>query len=672
MSEPRVTVQAADAAAARELASQKLQASPEHIELAEAGDGAWNAVVRGADARIQVGLSQDEMQAKIASYTPPVGDGRALCAESVTQALEAARVEAAPDAEAISQVLKRAASGKDPTGMIVAQGTAVVAGTNGTIEPLGDLHAPVLPGNVFARIAPAQQPQPGRTVTGKEVVPQETDEVTDVTPALQGECAITEDKEGIYAKTYGLASVQANRVSVEPLIAVGADRMEVRATLYPQAFDGTEIGLAEIRRMLEAEGIQAEPSIESLDPILSEIRESGKPELYVVLCAGVPPEAGEDGRLELLVETAQSVGAERNDGSVDFRERSTFHNVAADTLLARLIPPTGGTPGRDVFGSEVPAKAGEAAAADAGDNVEVSADGSDFRAKTDGIVRFAANALSVTDVLEISGDVDMSTGNIRMDKGSVSVKGTVRNGFSVACSGNLVVGESIESATVEAGGDVEVKRGILMQEGGVIKAKGNVSAHFAQNARIEAGGDVVIDNDITNCEITAGQKVIAQSGKGRIQGGAVRSGFGIEVNEIGSELGAETVVEVGLETEAEEELARERKDLERAVRKISAALGDGEPREVLLRAPAAKRKAIAALLKSRIGAQERLKEIESSLVEEQARKREQAKGRIKAKRVIHPGVAVMIAGCQMKVKRSITASQLYFEASENAIAAAPY
>ena len=133
------------------------------------------------------------------------------------------------------------------------------------------------------------------------------------------------------------------------------------------------------------------------------------------------------------------------------------------------------------------------------------------------------------------------------------------------------------------------------------------------NAQIEAGGDVDIANDITNCDVHADGKLIASRGKGHILGGEIITGKGMEVNEIGSELGVQTTVSVRIEHAEDEGLRQQRVKVKQAIRKIDEAMGSDSPNEILLRTKPEKRAAVAEILKHRITLVKRRKAISEQL-----------------------------------------------------------
>ncbi len=392
-------------------------------------------------------------------------------------------------------------------------------------------------------------------------------------------------------------------------VEISPDRMEARIIGYlPAAGSGAPLDTERLKNQIAAAGVAVEADEEALSQFLGRLDEA-EDEVDVVIASGIPPVHGSDGRLEFSVDTDQSVGTVRENGSIDYHERSTVRTVAEGDLLGRMIPPETGTPGQDVAGRALPARDGRPVVLTPGENVTVSDDGLEFRAGIDGMIKFARNVLTVTQVVEIPGDVDFGTGNIHMDEGSTLIKGTVRSGFAVSSAHNVVVGESVEDAEIQAGGDVMVQQGILMTDKGFIKAEGSVYARFAQNARIEAGGDVVIDNNISNCDITAGGRVLATKGKGQIQGGIIRCNGGVEANKIGSKSNVKTLIEVGLVKRHHEE--------------------------------------------------------------EEDRSEERPGASIKIHKTIHPGTHVTIDGCHLAVEHKIRDSRLRFDHKSNSIKWAP-
>ena len=79
----------------------------------------------------------------------------------------------------------------------------------------------------------------------------------------------------------------------------------------------------------------------------------------------------------------------------------------------------------------------------------------------------------------------------------------------------------------------------------LIKAGGNIIAQFVENAKIEAQG-YVETGSILHSNVSAGTEIRVGGKKGFITGGYVCATNLIEVKTLGAELGANTIVEIGI------------------------------------------------------------------------------------------------------------------------------
>jgi uncharacterized protein (DUF342 family) len=95
---------------------------------------------------------------------------------------------------------------------------------------------------------------------------------------------------------------------------------------------------------------------------------------------------------------------------------------------------------------------------------------------------------------------------------------------------------------------------------GWLKASGNVISQFLENAKVEAGGYVSTDS-ILHSEVVAGSEITVTSKKGFIIGGRVCAGNMISVKTLGSDMGSDTVVEVGVDPTIKMRIQRLQKKL---------------------------------------------------------------------------------------------------------------
>jgi uncharacterized protein (DUF342 family) len=597
-------------------------------------------VSKGHDAQFRFAMSEDGMKLGVSRYFPPQGGEGPSVALLKRQVAEAG-VTLPVDEDAARQIIDAIQRDEEIRRIVLVRGISVQEPCNATLMALGNLEYPVFPGDRFARKHPPVSARVGETIDRRTIPPKDAFEPQDITVTLGDNVEFDPLTHAYVSTVWGMARLRDGIISVDPVAHIDDDAITVTATIHHQDFRGQDMTVAKIEKELRDLGTVIEIDQDGLDTLIRRARKQNLPLPDQVVVAGRYPVPGHDGWLEYLVSTREHTGTEDESGRLNFRDRGAYPMVNPGQTVARLHPPTQGQGGIDIYGKTIPANAGKELVVHPGENIVVQEDKITFIAKAKGIMSMDHGVLSVTECLLISGNVDMSTGNITVEHGSIKILGSIQAGFSVSAPQNVVVGGSVESATVRAGGGVEVSGGILMPDGGSVRAEGNVSAAYATNARIHAGGDVIIANDITNCEISAGGRLIGTRGKGHIQGGTIVTARGIEVNELGSELGVQTSVAVRIEHEEDESLRHERKKIKQAIRKIDDALGTDPIEVILTRTKPDKRAAVAEVLKHRLTLIKRRKTITEQLNQlNLARQEELAGVKIKVNRLLHPGAVL--------------------------------
>jgi len=151
--------------------------------------------------------------------------------------------------------------------------------------------------------------------------------------------------------------------------------------------------------------------------------------------------------------------------------------------------------------------------------------------------------------------VSMESGNIRFE-GSVKIKGDVASGMTVSATGDIEVGGVAELATLDAGGSVLVRGGIIGALGRkdgkssgapITRAAVSVEAGYAQNAHIEAGDCIVIEDAAIQCElIAANHIVVGRKKRGCLIGGRHQATLSLTAKEVGSPQRLATQIELGI------------------------------------------------------------------------------------------------------------------------------
>lgn len=344
-----------------------------------------------------------------------------------------------------------------------------------------------------------------------------------------------------------------------------------------------------------------------------------------IIAVGKPPRNGFDGYISLVFDPKEEGRrpAEREDGSVDYRELIKLANVKTGQLIAERITPQPGVPGKAVTGEEIPARDGKEAHFKIGKNVVVNPEKTAMYAAIDGLVtQTDKEKLNVFPVYEVNGDVDYNTGNIDF-VGTVVIRGNILTGFRVKAAGDIRVTGGIEGADVESDGSIEIAGGVIGSNKGHVRAGRNIKCSFIQEGNVYAGEDVTVMQSIMHSNVRAGRNVLCTGAKGLIVGGIVQAGERVTARMIGNTMSTATAIEVGVRPELRQELndlrsslrhlneSQEKTDKALAMLDQMAAIGQLSPDKLALRSKlsATKRQTIEELS----AVKERILEIERTL-----------------------------------------------------------
>ncbi len=266
----------------------------------------------------------------------------------------------------------------------------------------------------------------------------------------------------------------------------------------------------------------------------------------IVVAKGTQPNHGEDGRVDWQIDLSILEGAKlvERGGRVDWKEQHYVLQVKEDQLLARMIDPTEGKPGVNIYGEEIPANPGKEVKFPAGKGIRISEDGKELYAELTGVVCKEGDKYSITDTYNVPGDVSFKSGNIDCEE-TVIISGGVLSDFKVHSGHDIHVNGLVEGAELEASANIYINAGIQGNDKAYIKVGGDITVKFINNATIEAQGNIIVDGAITNSKIRSLGKVTVTGNKAVIAGGHVAAEKEISAAVVGSEIGVKTVVEIG-------------------------------------------------------------------------------------------------------------------------------
>lgn len=480
-------------------------------------------------------------------------------------------------------------------------------------------------------------------------------------PPLAGEecgCVFNLESRGLVSNVWGRLVCEEDGLRIQPAWQVGQGGTTLSVEVELEDCLGCAVTMGRLLRAMPPglEGVTIDR--ESLLRAFARAEETGGP-VRAVVARGRTPRQGRDARLEMRFTEMKLNGALREDGTMDFRERGGLNFVNRGDVLAVLYPCEPGQPGCTIFGDELPSPEPRDVDVSCGEGVSsaLREDGTvRYCATRDGVAYFANNGFVVRELLEVPGDVDMKTGNIRSKGGTVVVGGSVLEGFAVEAPGDIVVGDIVEDAVLHAGGSISVAGGVAMCGGKAIRAGEDLAAKFCQNAVVETGGNVVVQSLLSHCEVCAGGMVTVVGAGGVVSGGRVVCGKGLEVDYLGNEARSRTVVELRFMGSLEDALLEQRNELVAELERLEKAIGGGDALEILQGAPDEDRRVVAELLKIRAHLHAGIRAVDDKIVQGRNDADEHLAGaRVKVRRKAYAGVEVVVGNKKFKVTEDMNA-----------------
>jgi len=436
-------------------------------------------------------------------------------------------------------------------------------------------------GEILAVVVPAVVGKDGKNVLGERITPEEVlesrlvagshvrvEKGTKYIMDTNGVVTVLKDDKGtnyIEGKTY-----RHGRCTVK----ISDDEMVAFLTVTPPVGGAKQVSFDDVISLCREKGItygiKEDVIRETVVKVVSERIAIND----VVIAEGEEPVHGVDADLEFKVRLASgSSFTMLQNGKVDFKKHDSITHVAKDQLIAVVHrAKEGEKAGHSVMGDVIAARRGEDIELEVGSNVQVQDDGDtvSYISKIGGQLVMEGNRISVEPILTIQGDVGPKTGNVNFN-GIVAVQGSVADGFNVLAGRDITVTGNVGCSVLQAGGNIVVQNGIIGKNRGLVYAKGDVTAKFAENSEIHAGGTIDIKRAALNCKLIAGRRILSLKEKGQIVGGELKAREGVEVKILGNESEHKMEIYVGSDFVIEMKLRAVRRKLvkyQKALKKL--------------------------------------------------------------------------------------------------------
>lgn len=454
--------------------------------------------------------------------------------------------------------------------------------------------------------------------------------------------------------------VLAQRVDAELELVVSDDKMACEARITT-AYGGDSITAVRFKQALQSSGVcMGIDTAVASDLMKQAYRAKPGSTHHAIIARGGAAVDGKNGSwvsdISTLRPSIENQKA-RQDGSVDLLDFGAIPSVEAGTSLMHLEPPTPGSPGFTVTGQTLPTVPGRPAKFVAAEGVELAADQLHILAARAGMPVEIPGGIRVDNVYQIK-QVNLETGHVEFD-GSVIVHGDVCEMMKVVATGDVIVGGSVQSARIEAGGDLTVRNGVIGHQRTdedelfnsedltcELLANGRMQLGYAQYARLKSGRGIYVDKQLLHCLITtATELVIGKEGarNSNLIGGIARVRERVVCGNYGTDAFVPTQIELRPDTQDIDQQAQQLAEAsalkQRQLDEIKAVL----PQLSALPKTAENRKNYNAALKKSLEVGNAAVELDQQLKELQEQKKTLlANAWLVARGTIYPGVTVVI------------------------------
>jgi uncharacterized protein len=455
--------------------------------------------------------------------------------------------------------------------------------------------------------------------------------------------------------------ILSNDVDGSIAARISPDKLSATFLLKPARGLGRPPSTADVRDLLIKNKIRFGIQVDAIREGLEACSQGRSAE--VTIAVGQAPVPGSPGEIEYFFNrdfqgpTTLTPGP---DGKINYRDIKWVPNVAKDQLLARVKPTLPGVDGKDVFGDPIRALQPPTVYLVAGPNVRAEKDGTEFLAEINGRVQLHGSLLAVLNVYVVNSDVDYRSGNVRFE-GNVLVTGAVRKGFEVEATGDVVVLQNAEPCRIKAGRDIFIHGGVLGGGKGEyrIEAGRDITAGYAENAWLEAQGDICIEDFALQSFLYSGGRILLNKKRGSLIGGEAVAANGLEARSLGSHTGVRTLVAAGVDFVVKrnlQQLTNHHLDLQEAALKVDRMLKsllELSGREVL---PPSKVENLRIIAEKRTHMAKTLHAVQTRIAELKAALENEGQVFIRVSGTAFPEVTLAIRGKHLQVKETFNRS----------------
>jgi len=312
---------------------------------------------------------------------------------------------------------------------------------------------------------------------------------------------------------------------------VSDNKMEISLIMESGRGAGTRLSISRLKRTLEEVQLPSDRYSDALlREAISEARLSSAPVEFTV-SRGVEPVAPHSYKF---------------DWKVDFGHSNTALVKRGDLLLETTLLEDGAK-GSDVFGNTIDIDKATVLKLPQTDNtirVTKKEKKLSFTAGVAGELIKNSEKLQILSSRVVDTDVNNETGDI-LFAGDLVVNGEIGAHRSVKAGGCLTLNGDAGVSLVYTKESLLMNGGIRGENRGTVWAKNTMALHFAETARLFAGGNIYVDEYCFRCVVKTNGELIVTGEPGSFIGGNAHAARGIHVRNLGDYKTVRTIISFG-------------------------------------------------------------------------------------------------------------------------------
>lgn len=321
---------------------------------------------------------------------------------------------------------------------------------------------------------------------------------------------------------------------------------------------------------LKASGITYGINTDVVDAIVADDTDKKR---RVCIAEGKKPQRGKDGWYEFFFEKEENL-AIRNTGTdtPDYQLSGKLMVVNKGQKLMQYHAAEFGKNGFTVTGKFLMGQKGTELQVIHGYGFTFFKDKKIYAAAMDGKMEYQDHQLIVTPLHVYDEVIKTTKTGIIEAEGSVYVKGNVGSRTQIKATGDILIDGSVETAELESGGNVYIRKGMNASYKGKIKAKGDVYAQFLEAVEVTAEGNIYANYSMDS-QLKTSRNIYLTGSKGALVGGSASAEQGMQMRRAGNSVGSKTNVYFGAFEETrriaiglDEQIKRTKEEIETLVK----------------------------------------------------------------------------------------------------------